>query len=252
MIFMGLEEGSIDKLSDRNQFTLRSGSPERCLKQILSALNFLACQDIVHRDVKPANILFSHSMNGPGYHFRLADFGAGKLAKLAYSYQGTHWYMAPEILKLRMCSDADGDTKERQSPKVDVWSLFVTIAHARKVCEFERDLYTNDQILDIVREACKEHWMSKYRAMAIEDPGDRASARDMLSHHFNEVIDWTSENVKMLEDNDDTLMDPQVAQAVQQAPLRLKARRSPRNGHPFKIEKTIPPCHSRARKFQTV
>ncbi len=249
---MGLEEGDVRDLSKLDRFTLNSGLPERCLKQMLSALNFLACRDIVHRDVKPDNILFSRSLEGPGYDFRLADFGVGKLVKFAYSCQGTNWYMAPEILQLRNRLDADDKIKQRQSPKVDVWSLFVAIAHARKVCNFEGDFHTNDQILDAVREACKERWMSKYGAMAIEDPDDRASAHDMLSRHFKEVIDWASDNVEMLEDNDDTFMDPQVAQAAQQAPIRLKPRRSPRNGHPFKIEKTIPPCHSRARKIQTV
>lgn len=116
---MGLEEGNLESLSSRNEFTLTSGLPERCLQQMLSALDFLAYKGIVHRDIKPENILWSHSLEGPSYHFRLADFGVGKLARFAYSCQGTHWYMAPEILKLRDRSDSYSRIKERQSPKVD-------------------------------------------------------------------------------------------------------------------------------------
>lgn len=43
------------------------------LKQTLGALNFLAFVSIVHRDVKPENILYSWE---DGKHiFKLADFG---------------------------------------------------------------------------------------------------------------------------------------------------------------------------------
>lgn len=110
---MSLEEGNLDGLSTDGKFTLTSGRPERCLQQMLSALDFLAYKGIVHRDVKPENILCSRSLEGPGYHFRLSDFGVSKLAKYASSCQGTHWYMAPEILRLRDCSDSNGGTRER-------------------------------------------------------------------------------------------------------------------------------------------
>ena len=53
---MGLEEGNLDGLSADHKFTLPSGRPELCLQQMLSALDFLAYQSIIHRDVKPENI----------------------------------------------------------------------------------------------------------------------------------------------------------------------------------------------------
>lgn len=244
-IFMGVEKGSVNDLSNSHEFTLHSGRPERCLKQMLSALSFLAAKGIVHRDVKPDNILYSQVLEGPGYDFRLADFGTGKLAKLAYSCQGTHWYMAPEILKHRNRADADSKIREQQSPKVDVWSLFVAIAFARDVCHYrERDLNTNDHILDAVREACKETWMSKYSAMAIENPDDRASACDILIQHFDEVVDWEGNDIEMYEDKDEALMDPRPAQ---HAPLVLKPEKNLRNGHHFRVEKKKQPCHARTR-----
>lgn len=247
---MGLEEGSVNDLSIGQKFTLTSGLPELCLQQMLSALDFLAHQEIVHRDVKPDNILFSK--NGPEYHFRLADFGVGKLTKYAYSCQGTNWCMAPEILKLRNRSDSDSRIRERQSPKVDVWSLFVAIAHARGICNYrERNLDTNDEILDAAREARKEPWMSKYFTMAIEDPAYRASALDILNRHFNGVGAWKSNDVKMTENNVELLMDSPAAQATQHAALSILPRRNLRYGRPSRIEKNKSPCFTGTRIHTT-
>ena len=250
---MGLEEGNLDDLSTDKKFTITSGLPERCLQQILSALDFLAYQGIVHRDVKPDNILYSRSIGRPTYHFRLADFGVGKLAKYAYSCQGTHWYMAPEILRLRDRSDSDSSMKEQQSPKVDVWSLFVTIAYARNVCCYRtRSKNTNDEILDAAREACTERWMSKYSDMAIEDPAHRASALDILRQHFDGVGAWDRNNdVEMSEDDDRFLMDPQLAQGIQHTQKTHRLRQSKRVRHPFKVEKRVSPFCTRIRLSRT-
>ena len=244
---MCLEEGNLDGLSTDHRFSLTSGLPGHCLQQILSALDFLAYKGIVHRDVKPENILCSHSLEGPRYHFRLSDFGVGKLAKYAYSRQGTDWYMAPEILRLRSCSGSDGTIRERQSPKVDVWSLFVTIAYARDVCNYRsRSLDNNDDILDAAREACSEHWMSKYSGMAVEDPARRASALDILDRCFDGVgAAERNDDVDMSDDNDDMFSDPQLAQAIQQLPF--SPRRSERIRPPSRLYKRTWPFYTRNR-----
>lgn len=252
---MGLEEGSVDDLSKAGKFTLTSGLPERSLEQMLFALKFLALQGIVHRDVKPDNILYSHSREGPGCQFKLADFGVGKLEKYAYSCQGTYWYMAPEILTYRHCPDANVKIRDRQSPKVDVWSLFVAIAYARDVCNYrKREVDTSDQILTAVREAREEPWMSKYSAMVIENPHHRASAHDVLVEHFNESVGSELYDVRMsAEDDDDDGIpwDLQPVQAIHHPPLVLKPRHSPLPGHTNRIEKRKSPRYTRTRLAQT-
>ena len=100
---------------------LRRGalSPERTAvlgRTLASALAFVHAQGIVHRDVKPANVLL-----GPGPRARLADFGIARLADAASltmtgTTLGTAGYMAPEQLE-----------HHAVGPAADVWSLGVIL-----------------------------------------------------------------------------------------------------------------------------
>ena len=75
------------------------------MRQIASGLAYAHSQDLVHRDVKPANIMISDEI-GTGEHVRILDFGlarlrtgattAGRDATLHNVVVGTPNYMAPE------------------------------------------------------------------------------------------------------------------------------------------------------------
>ena len=86
------------------------------LAQVLDGLAYLHANDIVHRDIKGANIL----LDSCGV-IKLADFGAGKQLSAVRSissggcdtFTGSPYWMAPEVIQ--------GDSK--YGTKADMWSV---------------------------------------------------------------------------------------------------------------------------------
>ncbi|KAI8358657.1 kinase-like domain-containing protein [Mortierella sp. GBAus27b] len=91
------------------------------LKQLSSALEFLRSRNLIHRDLKPQNLLLhppSNSKEGGGYGLpvlKVADFGFARSLphlSLAETLCGSPLYMAPEILRY-----------EKYDAKADLWSV---------------------------------------------------------------------------------------------------------------------------------
>lgn len=193
-IVMPLKRGSLQQLIPlSNSRGEHNDIPTVLLRQMLSALAYLDSQGLCHRDVKPANILFDHSSGrqerrGAGgaagasrqYSFYLADFGLANAADRARTLCGTSIYMAPEMFENR-----------RQTPKVDVWSLFVTFAVVLGVLR-EPDLQANMSprgpgywgvvraVLAAAASTSGRHGLNSLEPMARSDPSARASAKTML------------------------------------------------------------------------
>ena len=79
------------------------------LRSVTEALDFIHSKDMVHRDVKPSNILLAD--NGS---VKLSDLGLARAitAATTASVGGTLFYMAPEVMA--------GGTVD---PKADIWAL---------------------------------------------------------------------------------------------------------------------------------
>ena len=93
---------------------LKSDEVRQFASQILSALLYLNKNRVVHRDLKPQNILIKDGV------IKICDFGFARemstMTVCLHSMKGTPLYIAPEIL--------------REMPydyKVDVWSLGIIL-----------------------------------------------------------------------------------------------------------------------------
>ncbi|CAK7347053.1 unnamed protein product [Dovyalis caffra] len=113
-IFLELvTKGSLLKLYQR--YNLRDSQVSSYTRQILHGLKYLHDQNVVHRDIKCANLLVD--ANGS---VKLADFGLAKATKLndVKSCKGTAFWMAPEVVN---------NKNQGYGLPADIWSLGCTV-----------------------------------------------------------------------------------------------------------------------------
>ncbi|KAJ7959090.1 Protein kinase [Quillaja saponaria] len=105
--------GSLGLLYRR--FHLRDSQVSAYTRQILHGLKYLHDRNVIHRDVKCANILVDASGS-----VKLADFGLAKATKLndVKSCKGTAFWMAPEVVRGR---------NQGYGLPADIWSLGCTV-----------------------------------------------------------------------------------------------------------------------------
>ncbi|KAJ5092084.1 kinase-like protein [Penicillium alfredii] len=125
-MFMGLKNRTWRSLVASGTISSIPNLAHCVFHRMLQALDFLAANEIIHRDVKPENIRFT-SLSHAQYSFQLGDFGLCNRAVSAATSVGSPLYMALEMLQ-------EGD----QTHKADVWSLYVTMVWTMNVEEFRQ------------------------------------------------------------------------------------------------------------------
>lgn len=87
-----------------------------CLFQLVSAVGYLHCRNILHRDIKDENIVIAED-----FTIKLVDFGSAAYlepGKLFYTFCGTIEYCSPEVLSGK--------------PYVTLWKVIFVPSHPKK------------------------------------------------------------------------------------------------------------------------
>ncbi|KAM3496789.1 hypothetical protein MY10362_009840 [Beauveria mimosiformis] len=176
-IVMSLQDGNLENLVQMRDRPLHIADQLlglRVYHDVLKGLDYLNSKGLIHRDVKPANVLYTFRDNH--LSFCLGDFGLSNWQHGARTFCGTPQFAAPEIFK-----------REEQTSAVDMWSLFMTIAWTIDLCGY-RSLTWQDysQQLQWVIGLAENYWEYLYdvQEMVVIDYTKRATAAQMLIKVF--------------------------------------------------------------------
>ena len=167
-IFTELMDGTVESLIP----ILRAQTLiiQQLLRNMLSALEYLSSKSVIHRDVKPENILYRRARNGC-YIFQLADFGLSRYINDAKLSEGTPIFKAPEV-----------ELRKKQTPKSDVWSLFVTMVYILDIEGFWSNWMHMGKPEDRwqLMERASKRELDMLAGMAQFYPEQRLTAKEML------------------------------------------------------------------------
>lgn len=105
-----VDSGALEQLISENPLGLRIF--KNCAMQLCDAVEYIHENDVIHRDIKPLNILVSD--NGGDMKIKLADFGLakdkrdGRISKFSFG-AGTEDYSSPQQLENATLADQRDD-----------------------------------------------------------------------------------------------------------------------------------------------
>ena len=165
------------------------------MRQVVSGLEFLHSNKIIHRDLKLDNILVTfnseqdkNNLNMMKAIAKIIDFGfATKLPKgnLTYTVLGTPTNMDPQILK-----DMETKNQSGYDEKADIWSLGtlcyeMLVGHMAFSATSMKELYQKvKQGTYTLPSNLSEEVVSFINGMLQKDPNKRLSAKQLKNHDF--------------------------------------------------------------------
>mmetsp|Transcript_17911 Transcript_17911/g.44272 ORF Transcript_17911/g.44272 Transcript_17911/m.44272 type:complete len:582 (+) Transcript_17911:88-1833(+) len=108
--------GEMMEYVSKQEEDLRTDDVSRIAFQMLDGINHCAKHDIIHRDMKPENVMFVSPT--PGSDLRIIDFGSGTrrvVEGVHTTFAGSAFYISPEMFQ------------RTYTQKTDIWSVGVTL-----------------------------------------------------------------------------------------------------------------------------
>ncbi|XP_030475701.2 mitogen-activated protein kinase kinase kinase 1-like [Syzygium oleosum] len=178
-IFLELmPKGSLSTFYDK--YGLTESQVSAYTRQILNGLKYLHDQNVIHRDIKCANILVDASGS-----VKLSDFGLAKATNMndAKSFKGTLFWMAPEVVN---------NVKNRSyGVEADIWSLGCTVLEMST----RKRPYSNLNMMQALWKIRRGEPPQVPKSLSRDaqdficrclqvNPNDRPSAAQLLDHPF--------------------------------------------------------------------
>ncbi|XP_041421588.1 traf2 and NCK-interacting protein kinase-like [Xenopus laevis] len=149
-------------------------------KKVLQGLDYLQELNVIHHDLKGANIMLTSTAR-----VKIIDFGLATIGPISTSNAGTRCWMAPEV-------HACFTRSVHYNYKVDVWSLGIT---AIEMAEYNpphiklRGAELSERIMNGPAPALKEDiWSNKFQRFLYKclqkDPAKRPFAKELLLNRF--------------------------------------------------------------------
>jgi calcium-dependent protein kinase len=172
----------------------------RVLYKIISAINYCHSIGVVHRDIKPDNILFSDESEQA--EVKIIDYGLGKkfssqYSDLMHSFIGTPYFVAPEVINQEYNSNCDmwsiGATAYMlftgTPPFNGICRTQVLNGISKKEADFtpSRWGHVSEEALDFVKK------------LLIKDPRKRMTSQTSLKHNFFNKINLEVHDIQQID-----------------------------------------------------
>ena len=197
--FLIIEDGGDQNLMEyisqlnSNKNTICKKTLENWVNQLIKTFAWLNTNKIIHRDIKPHNMLISQK--NETLQIKIIDFSVSDLLDEPentfeptniISIQGTKGYIAPELFQ----AIRDGKREVSHKPgKSDVFSLGLTILQLYTLKDYHgwNNPQLNPQLINEVENLEAEYWVKNLlRNMLIADPKARPSFRSCLGFLLDE------------------------------------------------------------------
>ncbi|XP_038067208.1 serine/threonine-protein kinase TBK1-like [Patiria miniata] len=112
----------------KNSYGMEEAEFKRVLGDVCAGMKHLRDLDIVHRDIKPGNIMIVTGDDGSSV-YKLADFGAARELQDDENFMslyGTEEYLHPDLYERAVLRQPTGKTF---SARIDLWSIGITFYH---------------------------------------------------------------------------------------------------------------------------
>ncbi|KAI8146563.1 kinase-like domain-containing protein [Fennellomyces sp. T-0311] len=178
-----------DRLFERGKFTEKDAIS--VVRSILSGLEYLHANNIVHRDMKPENLLFKSDDSDAD--LAICDFGIAKLNNEDSTLEtvcGSPGYVAPEVLR-----------RQRYGAPIDIWAVGVityTLLCGYQPFQAEDQVELINEITHARYEFHDRYWRSIsqdakdfIRRILTLDPNSRPTASEALKDKWMTGTDAT-------------------------------------------------------------